>query len=100
MRSINILWITHCAFLNKRLSKLFIRYKCQNREVEHFQQISEIHVSNLTRNQYLFELIFPIKNGVSINMNYELEDYLGQSQTNISSFSVALDWRGNLKWTF
>ena len=69
-------------------------------EVEHFQQISEIHVSNLTRNQYLFELIFPIKNGVSINMNYELEDYLGQSQTNISSFSVALDWRGNLKWTF
>ena len=69
-------------------------------EVEHFQQISEIHVNNLTRNQYLFELIFPIKNGVSINMNYELEDYLGQSQTNISSFSVALDWRGNLKWTF
>ncbi|MBC8345028.1 MAG: hypothetical protein H8E56_02070 [Candidatus Marinimicrobia bacterium] len=67
-------------------------------EVEHFQQISEIHVSNLTRNQYLFEVIFPIKNGLSININYELEDYLGQSQANVSSFSIALDWQGNLKW--
>ncbi len=66
-------------------------------EVEHFQQISEIHVNNLTRNQYLFELIFPIKNGVSINMNYELE--VGQDQTNISSISIAMGWRGNLEWT-
>ncbi len=69
-------------------------------EIEHFQQISETHVSNLTRNQYLFELIFPFNKGFSFNLNYEVEDYLGQGQTDASSITFALGWQGNLKWTF
>ena len=69
-------------------------------ELEHFQQISEIHVSNLSRNQYLYELILPLKNGFSLNMIYELEDYLDKKQTDASSFTIAVGWTGNLKWTF
>jgi len=69
-------------------------------ELEHFQQISEINVSNLSRNQYMVELIIPFKNGVSFNMNYELEDYLGKGQADASSITFAMGWQGNLKWTF
>jgi hypothetical protein len=69
-------------------------------DVEYFQQISEINVSNLSRNQYMVELIIPFKNGVSFNMNYELEDYLGKGQADASSITFAMGWQGNLKWTF
>ena len=45
-------------------------------EFEHFQQISEIIENNLTRNQYLIELIFPMNQNISLNLNYEEEDYI------------------------
>ena len=69
-------------------------------ELEHFQQISEINGSDLSRNQYMLELIFHFKNGVSLNMNYELEDYLDKNQSKASSVTFAVGWQGNLKWTF
>ena len=68
-------------------------------EIEHFQQISEIIESNLTRNQYLFEFVLPLKNGLSFNINYELEDYHGKSQKDASSVTMAFGWKGDLKWS-
>ena len=68
-------------------------------EIEHFQQISEIIESNLTRNQYLFEFVLPLKNGLSFNINYELEDYHEKGQNDASSVTMAFGWKGNLKWS-
>ena len=68
-------------------------------EVEHFQQISEIIENNLTRNQYMFVLIVPVKNGVSLNLNFEMEDYLDKDQNDASSITFAIGWDGKLKWT-
>jgi len=68
-------------------------------ELEYFKQISEINMNNLTRYQYLIEIIFPFKNGVSFNINYELEDYLSKGINDASSLTFAVGWQGYLKWT-
>ena len=44
-------------------------------EFEHFQQISEVVESNLSRNQYIFEIIAPYKRGLYFNFNIEVEDF-------------------------
>ncbi len=66
-------------------------------ELEYFKQISEVIENDLSRIQYLLELIIPIKNGLSINVNYEMEDYSNKSLTDASSLIFALGWQGNLK---
>jgi hypothetical protein len=66
-------------------------------ELEHFRQISEINVNNLSRNQYVFELIIPLKNSVSLNMIYELENYLENKRGNVSSITFSVGKKGNLK---
>jgi hypothetical protein len=48
----------------------------------------------------MLEVIVPIKAGLSFNMNYEMEDYMGKSLTDASSLTFAIGWQGNLKWTF
>lgn len=67
--------------------------------MEHFQQISEIIENNLTRNQYMFVLIVPVNNGISLNLNFEMEDYLDKDQNDASSITFAIGWDGKLKWT-
>lgn len=67
-------------------------------ELEHFQQISEVVINDLSRNQYLFEIIFPIKNGAYFNINYEKEDLISKGQADASSVTFAIGWTGNLKW--
>jgi len=67
-------------------------------EAEHFQQISEIVKNNLSRNQFLFEIIIPYKKNFSINLNYELEDYLNKNQAEVYSTTFAIEWKGNLSW--
>ncbi len=69
-------------------------------ELEYFKQISEVVENNLSRMQYMLELIVPFKNGLSFNINYEMEDYMSQSLTDASSLTFALGWQGDLKWTF
>ena len=66
-------------------------------ELEHFRQISEINVNNLSRNQYMFVLIIPLKNSVSLNMIYEMENYLENKQGNVSSITFSVGKKGNLK---
>ena len=66
-------------------------------ELEHFRQISEINVNNLSRNQYMFELIIPLKNSVSLNMIYEMENYLENKRGNVSSITFSVGKKGNLK---
>ena len=66
-------------------------------ELEHFRQISEINVNNLSRNQYMFVLIIPLKNSVSLNMIYEMENYLENKKGNVSSITFSLGKKGNLK---
>ena len=46
---------------------------------------------------YLLELIFPLKSGVFININYEKEDYIGPNQTDAASIILAVQWKGNFK---
>ena len=67
-------------------------------EAEHFQQISEIVENNLSRNQFLFEIIIPFKKNFSVNLNYELEDYLNKTQVEVYSTTIAIEWKGNLSW--
>ncbi|MDD9888545.1 MAG: hypothetical protein OXU46_08025 [Candidatus Marinimicrobia bacterium] len=69
-------------------------------ELEYFKQISEVVENDLSRIQYMLEVIVPIKAGLSFNMNYEMEDYMGKSLTDASSLTFAIGWQGNLKWTF
>jgi hypothetical protein len=66
-------------------------------ELEHFRQISEINVNNLSRNQYMFELIIPLKNSVSLNMIYEMENYLENKRGTVSSITFSVGKKGNLK---
>ena len=66
-------------------------------EFEHFSQISEVIENRLSRNIYLLELIFPLKSGVFININYEKEDYIGKNQTDAASIILAVQWKGNFK---
>jgi hypothetical protein len=68
-------------------------------EAEHFEQISEIVENNLSRNQFLFEMIIPLKHNFSININYELEDYHRKNQIDASSTTIAIGWKGNLSWS-
>ena len=65
-------------------------------EFEHFQQISEVVESNLSRNQYIFEIIAPYKNGLYFNFNIEVEDFLSPDQKDASSMSFAIGWKGNI----
>ncbi len=65
-------------------------------ELEHFRQISEINVNNLSRNQYMFVLIIPLKNSVSLNMIYEMENYLENKRGNVSSIIFSVGKKGNL----
>ena len=65
-------------------------------EFEHFQQISEVVESNLSRNQYIFEIIAPYKRGLYFNFNIEVEDFLSPDQTDASSMSFAIGWKGNI----
>ena len=67
-------------------------------EAENFQQISEVVQNNLSRNQSLLEMIIPLKNNFSININYELEDYHIKNQIDASSTTIAIGWKGNLSW--
>ena len=66
-------------------------------EFEHFSQISEVIENRLSRSIYLLELIFPLKSGVFININYEKEDYIGENQTDAASIILAVQWKGNFK---
>ena len=66
-------------------------------ELEHFRQISEINVNNLSRNQYMFVLIIPLKNSVSLNMIYEMENYLENKRGTVSSITFSVGKKGNLK---
>ena len=68
-------------------------------EAEYLGQISEVVKNNLSRNQFLFEMIIPLKNNFSININYELEDYYIKNQTDASSTTIAIGWKGNLSWS-
>jgi hypothetical protein len=45
----------------------------------------------------VFELIIPLKNSVSLNMIYELENYLENKQGNVSSITFSVGKKGNLK---
>ena len=47
----------------------------------------------------MFELIVPVKNGISLNLNFEMEDYLDKDQNDASSITFAIGWQGKLKWT-
>ena len=69
-------------------------------ELEYFKQISEVVENDLSRIQYMLEVIVPIKAGLSFNINYEMEDYMNKSLTDASSLTLAIGWQGNLKWTF
>ena len=69
-------------------------------EFEYFLQISEVVENDLSRLQYMLELIIPLKIGISFNINYEMEDYMKQSLMDASSLTFAIGWQGNLKWTF
>jgi len=68
-------------------------------EAEYFEQISEFVENNLSRNQFLFEMIIPLKHNFSININYELEDYHRRNQIDASSTTIAIGWKGNLSWS-
>ena len=65
-------------------------------EFEHFQQISEVVQSNLSRNQYIFEVILPINKSTYFNLNIEVEDFLIKKQTDASSLTLALGWEGDI----
>ena len=65
-------------------------------EFEHFQQISEVVQSNLSRNQYIFEVILPINKSTYVNLNIEVEDFLIKKQTDASSLTLALGWEGDI----
>ena len=67
---------------------------------EHFQQISEIVESNLSRNQYILEVIFPLNKNLYVNLNVEMEDFLIQEQTDASSLTLALGWEGDIRKLF
>ena len=69
-------------------------------EYEHFQQISEIVESNLSRNQYIFEVIFPLSENVFVNLNIEVEDFLIREQTDASSLTLAVGWEGDIRKLF
>ncbi len=69
-------------------------------EYEHFQQISEIVESNLSRNQYIFEVIFPLSKNVYVNLNIEVEDFLMREQTDASSLTLAVGWEGDIRKLF
>ena len=69
-------------------------------EYEHFQQISEIVESNLSRNQYIFEVIFPLNKNVYINLNIEVEDFLIREQTDASSLTLAVGGEGDIRKLF
>ena len=69
-------------------------------EFEHFQQISEIVESNLSRNQYILEVLFPYKESLFFNINLEVEDFIMPTQTDASSLTIALGWRGDITKAF
>ena len=69
-------------------------------EYEHFQQISEIVESNLSRNQYIFEVIFPLSGNLYVNLNIEVEDFLIREQTDASSLTLAVGWEGDIRKLF
>ena len=69
-------------------------------EYEHFQQISEIVESNLSRNQYIFEVIFPLSGNLYVNLNIEVEDFLIREQTDASSLTLAVGWDGDIRKLF
>jgi hypothetical protein len=69
-------------------------------EFEHFQQISEVVESNLSRNQYIFEVILPINKSAYVNLNIEVEDFLIKKQTDASSLTLALGWEGDIRRLF
>ena len=47
----------------------------------------------------MFVLIVPVKNGISLNLNFEMEDYLDKDQNDASSITFAIGWDGKLKWS-
>ena len=69
-------------------------------EFEHFQQISEIVESNLSRNQYIFEVIIPYKEKLYFNINLEVEDFIIPTQIDASSLTIALGWKGDFRKVF
>ena len=69
-------------------------------EYEHFQQISEIVESNLSRIQYIFEVIFHLSKNVFVNLNIEVEDFLIREQTDASSLTLAVGWEGDIRRLF
>ena len=69
-------------------------------EFEHFQQISEIVESNLSRNQYIFEVIIPYKEKLYFNINLEVEDFIIPTQIDASSLTIALGWNGDFRKVF
>jgi hypothetical protein len=76
------------------------RYFSTKLEVEYFYQISDINVTDLTRAQILAEVTFPLKNGFSLNVNYESENYFSADEQDANSITVALGWRGLLPWKY
>ena len=80
------------------LASLICRiFDCVQIEFEHFQQISEIIENNLTRNQYLVELIIPMNQNISLNLNYEEEDYIIKSRSKAFSLTMAIEWKGRIR---
>jgi len=76
------------------------RYFSTKLEVEYFYQISDIYVTDLTRAQMLAEVTFPLKNGFSLNVNYESENYFSADEQDANSITIALGWQGVLPWKY
>ena len=71
-------------------------------EVEYFHQISEEVEENLSRTQAMAEVIFPITNGFSAIIIYEIESYRDLDISvaiNKGSMSFSLGWKGTIPWT-
>ncbi|MFQ6612604.1 MAG: hypothetical protein ACE5D2_05820 [Fidelibacterota bacterium] len=69
-------------------------------EVEYFYQISDLNVTDLTRAQILAEVILPLKNGFSLNINFESENYFSANEQDANSINIALGWQGSLSWKY
>ena len=49
---------------------------------------------------YIFEVIFPLRENVFVNLNIEVEDFLIREQTDASSLTLAVGWEGDIRRLF
>ena len=45
-------------------------------------------------------MIFPINKELYVNLNIEVEDFLIQEQTDASSLTLAMGWKGDIRKLF